>query len=72
MLDVLPEKLREEVLKMLYPEEDAETLFRCVRKLKLSGFLDASNTVAVHHVFTPPRGHCIECDSALVSYKYPS
>ncbi len=73
-LDVLPEKLREEVLKMLYPElsvEDAETLFRCVRKLKLSGFLDASNTVAVHHVFTPPRGHCIECDSALVSYNTP-
>ena len=73
-LDVLPVKLREEVLKMLYPElsvDDAEQLFRCVRKLKLSGFLDALNTVVVHHIFTPPCGHCLECDSALVSYNTP-
>jgi hypothetical protein len=75
-LCVLPVNVRANVLKLLHPEltvDNAETLFKCIRKLKLSSKLSnlaASDNDQVH-VFAPPVGRCIDCNSYLVRHNDP-
>jgi hypothetical protein len=72
-LFVLPVNVCCEVLKLLcpqLPEKEASTLFQCLLKLKRSN-LTAGSTAAHFHVFTPPCGRCIECNSSLVRHNNP-
>ena len=73
-LNVLPMKVRAQVLHMLHPElssDATQTLFECLQKMDLSNsrynLIGASNSGQVH-VFSPPCSHCLECNVSLVSY----
>ena len=75
-LCVLPVNVRANVLKLLHPEltvDNAETLFKCIRKLKLSSKLSnlAASDIDQVHVFAPPVGRCIDCNSYLVRHNDP-
>ena len=76
-LNVLPMKVRAQVLHMLHPElssDATQTLFECIQKMDLSNprynLIGASNSGQVH-VFSPPCSHCLDCNVSLVSYNDP-
>lgn len=68
---MLPIDVRRQVLKILCPhvsEDDGNTLFQCVASLP--DFPDTTATDAFH-VFSPPCGRCVRCQSHLVRYNNP-
>ena len=69
-LFVLPANVCCEVLKYLHPdlpENDTETIFECILKLKLPNISVADQV----HVFTPPCGRCLNCNLVLVRHNDP-
>ena len=71
-LRVLPDLVREEVLKIIFPNVDVgdlRCLYNCVQKLsKFPCFDDLDHPP---HVFSPPCDRCLRCQSQLQSYNRP-
>ena len=70
-LCVLPINVRREVINFLCPElleNEANMLFQCVSKLKLPSIHTDGRKF---HVFAPPCGHCLQCNSSLVRHNNP-
>lgn len=73
-LCVLPVNVRRVVLNTICPElqeDDVNVIFESVSKLKLPLNIHVSDDDRKIHVFTPPCGHCLQCNSSLVIYNDP-